>query len=182
MSHRILDIGHYSISLFQSKGVYLGTECAKEADLKMGDDLLQVEVEKIFRQAVSAIKHCHNLDIVHQDRKPQFILRDTEGNVKVIDLPWPSSVQPTPYWNNSVWKRGLFLWSLMAERQMCELGCATLSPLGYYPFRRSTMKDMEEKIAMGTCDIQAHVSPQPENLIHHILPVPPEMRALHWRH
>lgn len=97
MSHRILDIGHYSISLFQSKGVYLGTECAKEADLKMGDDLLQVEVEKIFRQAVSAIKHCHNLDIVHQDRKPQFILRDTEGNVKVIDLPWPSSVQPTPY-------------------------------------------------------------------------------------
>lgn len=47
MSHHILDIGHYSISLFESKGVYLVTECAKEVDLKMGDDLLQVEVEKI---------------------------------------------------------------------------------------------------------------------------------------
>lgn len=47
--------------------------------LKMGDDLLQVEVEKIFRQAVSAIKHCH-LDIVHQDRKPQFFLKRCRGS------------------------------------------------------------------------------------------------------
>lgn len=53
MSHHILDIGHDSISLFESKGIYLVTECAKEVDLKMGDDLLQVE--KIFRPAVSAI-------------------------------------------------------------------------------------------------------------------------------
>jgi len=76
----------------------------------MGDDLLQVEVEKIFRQAVSAIKHCHNLDIVHQDRKPQFFLRDAEGHVKVIDFAMAIKCTTNTLLKRECVKRGVVLW------------------------------------------------------------------------
>ncbi|KAL1763625.1 sperm motility kinase W [Sigmodon hispidus] len=48
--------------------------------------LQEEEAQKIFRQIVSAIKYCHNLDIVHRDIKPQNILLDAEGDIKLIDF------------------------------------------------------------------------------------------------
>ncbi|KAL1763596.1 sperm motility kinase W, partial [Sigmodon hispidus] len=42
--------------------------------------LQEEEAQKIFRQMVSAIKYCHNLDIIHRDIKPQNILLDAEGS------------------------------------------------------------------------------------------------------
>lgn len=48
-----------------------------------------IEVEKsleIVKQLSSAIAHAHANDIVHRDIKPQNILMDTYGNVKVTDF------------------------------------------------------------------------------------------------
>ncbi|WP_432359424.1 Stk1 family PASTA domain-containing Ser/Thr kinase [Sporosarcina sp. UB5] len=41
---------------------------------------------KIMRQLVSAISNAHHNGIVHRDIKPQNILMDTEGNVKITDF------------------------------------------------------------------------------------------------
>src|SRR5699024_824699 len=48
-----------------------------------------IEVEKtleIMKQITSAIAHAHANDIVHRDIKPQNILMDKDGNVKVTDF------------------------------------------------------------------------------------------------
>lgn len=96
----------------------------------MGDDLLQVEAEKIFRQAVSAIKHCH-LDIVHQDRKPQFFLKRRRGSCESNRLCHGHQVYNQHLTETTVCEKGgCFCGHMTAERQMCELGCDTLSPLG----------------------------------------------------
>ena len=55
------------------------------------------EAKKIFCQIVSAIKYCHNLNIVHQVLKLQNILRNTEVIVKLTDKAWPSSEAMDPY-------------------------------------------------------------------------------------
>lgn len=67
-------------------------------DLIMEDGLPQEEeAKKIFWHIVAAIKYCHNLDIVHPNIKLKNFRKDAEGNVKLIDLAWPSSSDPTVY-------------------------------------------------------------------------------------
>lgn len=44
------------------------------------------EAVKIMRQLVSAIANAHHNGIVHRDIKPQNILMDAEGNVKITDF------------------------------------------------------------------------------------------------
>nr|AAI45243.1 EG212225 protein [Mus musculus]AAI50734.1 EG212225 protein [Mus musculus] len=180
------------ICLFQvlvtSKHINIVTEYIPGGNLfdiiKEDGSMHEEEARRIFGQVVSAVKYCHNQDIVHQDIKAQNILRDEEGNVKIIDFGLaircrsgtllkrqcgtkscfaPELVLQEPYDGKKadVWSLGVLLYFITT---------------GYYPFRGSTMKEMEEKIATGTYDIPTHVSGQLENLIHQILTVPPEMR------
>ncbi|XP_021053334.1 LOW QUALITY PROTEIN: putative sperm motility kinase W [Mus pahari] len=152
--------------------------------IKEDGPMHEEEASRIFGQVVSAVKYCHNQDIVHQDIKAQTILRDEEGNIKIIDFGLaitcrsgtlltrrcgtktcfaPELVLWEPYDGKKadVWSLGMLLYFITT---------------GHYPFSGSTMKEMEEKIATGTYDIPTHVSGQLENLIHQILTVPPEMR------
>ncbi|XP_041500797.1 uncharacterized protein C2orf78 homolog [Microtus oregoni] len=42
--------------------------------------------QKISGQQVSAIKYCHDHDVIHRDLKPQNILLDADGNMKLGDF------------------------------------------------------------------------------------------------
>jgi MAP/microtubule affinity-regulating kinase len=76
--------------LLTSKHVHLVTEFAPGGtlfDMIMDDGpLRKEEATKIFRQIVSAIKYCHNFDIIHKDIKPQNIMEDEDGLMKLIDF------------------------------------------------------------------------------------------------
>lgn len=146
--------------------------------------LPEEQAKKMFGQVVSAIRYCHNLDIVHRDIKPQNILIDGEGNVKLIDFDQAITCRPgtllsghcgtrdfnapelvlrEPYDGKSsdVWSLGVLLYFITTA---------------YLPFRGNTINEIEEKITTGTYTIPTHLSGQLKHLIFHILRVFPEMR------
>ena len=52
---------------------------------------------QIMKQLTSAISHAHENQIIHRDIKPQNILVDSEGNVKVTDFGIATSLSATSY-------------------------------------------------------------------------------------
>lgn len=54
--------------------------------IQMNGPLQVNEAVRIMRQLVSAIANAHHNGIVHRDIKPQNILMDAEGNVKITDF------------------------------------------------------------------------------------------------
>lgn len=52
---------------------------------------------QIMKQLTSAIAHAHENQIIHRDIKPQNILVDSEGNVKVTDFGIATSLSATSY-------------------------------------------------------------------------------------
>ena len=50
------------------------------------DRLKDERLQKISGQQVSAVKYCHDHDVIHRDLKPQNILLDADGNVKLGDF------------------------------------------------------------------------------------------------
>ncbi|XP_063124246.1 putative sperm motility kinase W [Rattus norvegicus] len=174
--------------LVTAKHVHLVTEFAPGGnlyDLIIEDGPLQEEVaKKKFGQIVSAIKYCHTLDIVHRDIKPQNIVEDEDGLMKVIDFGLAAHQRPgtllsgkcgtkrfaapeillgEPYdgKKSDVWSLGVLLYFMTA---------------GFVPFQRVTDKDTGEEIVTQTYAIPSHFSGQLENLIHQMLTVPIEKR------
>ncbi|KAL6070316.1 hypothetical protein STEG23_008570 [Scotinomys teguina] len=138
----------------------------------------------MFGQILSAIKYCHDHDIVHQDLKPENILLNEEGNVKLADFALatmcragtvllqqcetktfnaPEQVLGEGYDGKKVdvWSLGVLLF---------------ITTTGYHPFQGSTLEEIEGKITTGCYNVPAHVSGQLENLIHQMLTVAPERR------
>jgi eukaryotic-like serine/threonine-protein kinase len=52
---------------------------------------------RIMKQLISAIEHAHDYQIVHRDIKPQNILVDQSGNVKITDFGIATSLSATSY-------------------------------------------------------------------------------------
>nr|XP_034339619.1 putative sperm motility kinase W [Arvicanthis niloticus] len=175
--------------LITSKHVHLVTEFAPGGTLfdmiNKDDPLREEEAKKIFWQIVSALKYCHNLDIVHRDIKPQNIVEDKDGLMKLIDFGLAIKQTPGTLLNvrcgtkrfaapeillgepydgkkSDVWCLGVLLYFMTT---------------GYYPFRKGTIKEIEEKIITSSYDIPTHFSGQLENLVHQMLTVPPEKRS-----
>lgn len=72
-----------------SKTIYITMErCAsslKEKMLLVGR-LPEADVKKIARETISALSHLHELKIAHRDVKPENILLDANGAVKLVDF------------------------------------------------------------------------------------------------
>ena len=52
---------------------------------------------KIMKQLISAIEHAHDYQIIHRDIKPQNILVDQSGNVKITDFGIATTLTATSY-------------------------------------------------------------------------------------
>ncbi|CAA0410461.1 unnamed protein product [Arabidopsis thaliana] len=53
----------------------LGRQKMKESDAR-----------KLFQQLIDAVDYCHNRGVYHRDLKPQNLLLDSKGNLKVSDF------------------------------------------------------------------------------------------------
>lgn len=146
--------------------------------------LPEEEAQKLFGQVVSAVKYLHCMDLVHQDIKPQNILRDEDGNAKLIDFGLATKCRSGTLLKRQCGTRSCFAPELVVQEpydgkksDVWSLGVVLyFINTGHYPFRGSTIKEMEEKITTGTYEIPPHVSGPLENLIHQMLTVSPEMR------
>ncbi|XP_034954551.1 testis-specific serine/threonine-protein kinase 1-like [Zootoca vivipara] len=70
--------------------VYIVTELGVQGDLlefiKRRGAIPEDVARKMFHQLASAIKYCHELDIVHRDLKCENLLLDKEFNIKLTDF------------------------------------------------------------------------------------------------
>lgn len=53
---------------------------------KQGGQLTQIEIMHLLRQILEATAFCHANGVMHRDLKPQNILVDKYGNLKIIDF------------------------------------------------------------------------------------------------
>ncbi|XP_028617175.1 putative sperm motility kinase W, partial [Grammomys surdaster] len=182
----------YIIRLFQvittSSHIHFLMEYAPGGSLfeliKEKGPLQEKEARKVFGQVVAAIKYCHNLGIIHRDISPENILRDAEGNVKLSDFGLAIKWRPGSLLKQKCGRRGFEAPELVLEEpydgrktDVWSLGVTLyFVTTGYYPFTGNTMKEMENKIIMGTYKIPPNFSAQLENLIHQLFTVSPEMR------
>jgi len=53
---------------------------------KMGGQLTPTEVVSLLKQILRGTAYCHANGVMHRDLKPQNILVDKDGNLKLIDF------------------------------------------------------------------------------------------------
>ncbi|GMH08499.1 hypothetical protein Nepgr_010339 [Nepenthes gracilis] len=72
--------------------IYLVMDLAKGGDLfeklarRAGHRYPEPYARRYFHQLVSALHYCHQNGVVHRDMKPQNILLDQDGNIKISDF------------------------------------------------------------------------------------------------
>lgn len=76
--------------LASKKRIYLIMEYVRGGDLSDKIAYLQKltedEARKYFHQLIDAVNYCHSRNVYHRDLKPQNLLLDEKGNLKVSDF------------------------------------------------------------------------------------------------
>jgi len=81
----IYDVGEESDNIYYIVMEYVNGETLKNY-IQNHSPLPVVKAIDIMKQIVSAIKHAHQNNIIHRDIKPQNILIDKKGTIKVTDF------------------------------------------------------------------------------------------------
>lgn len=169
------DSDFYLVMEFCPNGTLLSRLC-ETGKLKL------FEIVSYFRQILSAIAHCHSVNIAHRDLKPENIFFDEYGRPKIGD--WgqsrhfesvlrthvgtltyaaPEVVNRTEYDGRSVdmWSLGVMLFA---------------AATGRIPWLGTTPSAREKEIKAGKYVIPEYVDPDVADLIKHLIVVDPSQR------
>ncbi|MBZ3889912.1 Sperm motility kinase 2B [Sciurus carolinensis] len=179
------------IQLFQVietlKNIYIVMEHAGGGQLfhhVPAGGMQEEEARRLFKQLACAIGYCHEKGIMHQDLKPENIMVDAKGNIKLIDFGlstkfmaerklnrfWdtlaylaPKIILQKEYKGSTVdvWNLGVILYFMLTGR---------------HPFLQSTSRQLLKQIVPRRYHIPHHVPTQARRLIHKILNFNPKRR------
>ncbi|ESQ42639.1 hypothetical protein EUTSA_v10013669mg [Eutrema salsugineum] len=142
------------------------------------------DARKLFQQLIDAVDYCHNRGVYHRDLKPQNLLLDSKGNLKVSDFGLsavpksgdmlstacgsPCYIAPELIMNKGysgaavdVWSCGVILFELLA---------------GYPPFDDHTLAVLYKKILRADYTFPQGFSREQKKLIFNILDPNPQRR------
>ncbi|XP_057500154.1 CBL-interacting serine/threonine-protein kinase 21-like isoform X1 [Actinidia eriantha] len=146
--------------------------------------LSEIESRKHFQQLIDAVDYCHCRGVYHRDLKPQNLLLDSKGNLKVSDFGLsalrkpgyllstacgsPSYVAPELLTNKGyegaaadVWSCGVLLFELLA---------------GYLPFDDRNLMNLYRKILRAEHKFPEWFTERQKKLISRILDPNPQKR------
>ncbi|XP_021077544.1 sperm motility kinase Z-like [Mus pahari] len=169
------------VSLLQvietEQNIYLVMEVVQGKQLlnrvQEGGCLKEDEARSIFVQLLSAIGYCHGEGVVHRDLKPDNVIIDEHGNVKIIDFGLGARFMPgqklerlcgafqfippeiflgIPYDGPKVdiWALGVLLYYMVT---------------GFVPFVGSTLSEIRKKVLQGRYEIPYHLSKDLRSMI-----------------
>ncbi|XP_028967419.1 serine/threonine-protein kinase SIK3 [Galendromus occidentalis] len=181
--------------------IYLVTEFAQNGEIfdhlvDKGHMQESVARQK-FRQIVSAVKYCHDNNIVHRDLKAENLLLDQDMNIKIADFGFSNFYTPgaplgtwcgsPPYAAPELFEGRAYdgpkadIWSLGVVLYV--LVCGAL------PFDGSTLQILRSRVLSAKFRIPYFLSTACEDLIRHMLVIDPERRYTteeifqhHWMH
>ncbi|KAM7268126.1 hypothetical protein ACFE04_010292 [Oxalis oulophora] len=142
------------------------------------------EARKVFQQLIDAVDYCHNRGVYHRDLKPDNLLLDCKGNIKVSDFGLsalrkhgdmlttacgsPCYVAPELLANKGydgavadVWSCGVILFEMLA---------------GYLPFDERNLVVLYKKIAAADYKFPSWFTESQQRLISRILEPSPKKR------
>ncbi|XP_013656868.1 CBL-interacting serine/threonine-protein kinase 21 isoform X1 [Brassica napus] len=142
------------------------------------------DARKLFHQLIDAVDYCHNRGVYHRDLKPQNLLIDSKGNLKVSDFGLsavpksgdmlstacgsPCYIAPELIMNKGysgaavdVWSCGVILFELLA---------------GYPPFDDHTLPVLYKKILRADYAFPPGFTGEQKRLIFNILDPNPQTR------
>lgn len=146
--------------------------------------LQEEETRRIFAQMVCAVNYCHENSIAHRDIKPDNILLDGKGSVKLCDFGLAIKVTSGQRFKgfcgtleycapeiftdveydaqaNDIWSMGVVLYTMVTGR---------------FPFEAKTYSQMKEKMLSPKYSIPPTLSPNMTNLIVQLFTVDPDQR------
>ncbi|KAI4335450.1 hypothetical protein L6164_014094 [Bauhinia variegata] len=144
----------------------------------------ECEARKMFQRLIDAVDYCHNKGVYHRDLKPDNLLLDSNGNLKVSDFGLstlrkpndllttacgsPCYVAPELLWNKGyhgaaadVWSCGVILFELLA---------------GYLPFDDRNLLSLYKKISRAEYACPPWFTQSQRKLIARILEPNPRKR------
>ncbi|KAI8922335.1 kinase-like domain-containing protein [Powellomyces hirtus] len=146
--------------------------------------LKESEARKFFHEVVSALKYCHERNIVHRDLKAENLLLDSEMHIKISDFGLsnifdrgkqlstccgspvysaPELIEGRKYVGPEVdsWSLGVNLYAMV---------------VGDLPFAEKELKKLYERILSGRYHVPSYVSPECKDLISKLLVLDPAKR------
>ena len=146
--------------------------------------LKEVEACKFFQQIISGIMYLHELGIVHRDMKPENLLLDYDGQIKLVDFGLSNTYKPNETLKTAcgspcyaapemiageayhgarvdVWSCGVILFAMVC---------------GYLPFEDPDTNILYKKILDGKFEIPSWVTDRCRDLMNKILNIDPDER------
>jgi len=126
---------------------------SRDIILKNGKFFTERQTCQIIQKALSALNHCHKLNIIHRDIKPENLMFGKEGEIRIVDFGLAQESKKniqqmagTPYFMSPDVLNGSY-------GQKCDiwsLGCVLyMLVAGELPFDGTSRAEVFEKIKSG---------------------------------